>query len=176
MENNYIVEIPDKGLVTFKFESQLISVADTITTLTAQELLNAIREAEYCVIGELYPKIADATGKTSLGSGVATGITLTLLEGWLIYSELSSGRFTLEAGNVVRHDNTTPFSPNTNITYTQVLVQGAVITSPTITTEVSSDIAEAVWNTELTAQSWSGTSFGAWVKGLLSKLFYTAFE
>jgi hypothetical protein len=176
MKNYCIIEVPDKGLLTFLYEEQIISVEDTITSLTAQELINAIREAEECVIGELHTKIATADGKTSLGSGVQTGITVILLEGWVIYSTLSSGRFTLEGGNVVRHDATTPFEPNTNITYTQVLVQGAVIATPTVTTAVASDIANAVWNTELTAQSWSASSFGTWVKGLLSKLFYTAYE
>jgi hypothetical protein len=187
-QSNYITTIPGKGLVTFLFDSQIISCQNTINTLTAQELLNALREAEDSTVGLGYTKIADATGKDPLSLTVAVGITLTLLENWTVYSQKSSGIFTLENGNIIRHDATTPFYPNTNVVYQSMLIQGGVIAvissgsglSPEESAKLlglpsASDNASQVWSSS-TATSWGLNTFGEWVKGLLSKNFFVGYS
>jgi len=180
--------VAGKGLLTFLFVDQIISCQNTISVLTAQELIDAIRTVEDSTVGFNYPKIANAAGKDALTGSIAIGITLTLLEGWTIYSQKSSGFFTIQDGNIIRHDATTPFYPNGAITYQQILIQGGVITTVAggsgLSSEESakllslpsaSDTASSVW-TSPTATSWGVGSLGEWVKGLLSKNFFVGYS
>jgi hypothetical protein len=185
MQNFFYYSVPSKGLLTFLYEDQIISVQNTINILTAQELIDSIRQAEDNQVGVQSGTIATASGKDALTESTFTGITVTLLEGWTIYSQKSSGSFSVADGNIIRHDGTTPFYPNTSITYQQVLTQGGVLfhtsSGSGLSTEEHNQLmalptANQVWNTELNAETWSSTSFGAWVKGLLSKIFYVSYE
>lgn len=174
--------VPGKGDLKFYWVDKEIWADNAITTLTAQELIDAIREVEDSPIGILSPYIANATGKDTLGGDVATAITLTILDNWLIYSERGSGFFTIKDGNIVRHDATTPFKANVNITYQQVLFQGGVITTINSGSGLSTDehnqlmslspaseTAEQVWNTGTNAVAWTASSFATKVMNLLTR-------
>lgn len=173
--------VSGKGDLQFYWTAQEIYVENTIDDLTAQELLDAIREVEDSPLGILNGKIADASGKTSLDASVQTSITLVLLEGWKVYSQKSSGFFSLKDGNIVRHDATTPFKANTNITYQQLLVQGGVITTVNSGSGLSTDehnqlmslntgaeTATEVWSAG-TSASYPANSFATKVFNLLTK-------
>jgi hypothetical protein len=178
--NKYTV--PGKGDLCFYWVDQEIWASNTISTLTAQELIDAIRTVEDSTIGITNTKIADAAGKDSLGGDIYIGITLTLLENWVIYSEKTSGFFTIRDGNIIRHDATTPFKSNTSITYQQVLIQGGVITQTNAGSGLSTEehnqlmglstataTALEVWNTGTAAQTWSVSSFATRILNLLTK-------
>lgn len=177
-----LVDIPGKDFIVFNYTSQIIRVPSTISVLTAQELIDAIREAESYDGGMLFNKIANATGKDALSGSVLIGITLTLLENWKILSDKTSGFFTVQDGNIIRHDATTPFAPNNYITYQQILIQGGVIANTNTGSGLSTDehnklmglpsaleTGEAVWTTGTTI-TLPGNSFGTWIKGLLTRL------
>jgi hypothetical protein len=174
--------IPGKGDLKFYWIDQEIWADSTTLSVTAQELIDAIRTVEDTPCGLLYPSIANAAGKDDLGGDVATAITLTLLDNWVIYSERGSGFFTVKDGNIIRHDATTPFKSNINITYQQVLFQGGVITTVNAGSGLSTDehnqlmslspaseTAEQVWNTGTSAVSWSASSFATRVLNLLTR-------
>ncbi|MFS8158861.1 MAG: right-handed parallel beta-helix repeat-containing protein, partial [Candidatus Roizmanbacteria bacterium] len=93
------------------------------TTLLMQDLINAIRDIE----DELTPgisnnKIADASGKDSLGGGVSTAITVRLLDNWRVRFEARPGpdteQMTISGGNLVGGPLGNPIAPSA---FTQVL-------------------------------------------------------
>lgn len=172
--------VSGKGDLKFYWDNQEIYADTFIDDITAQELLDAIREVEDSPRGILHGKIADAAGKEDLGGGIAVGITLTLLESWVIYSEKSSGFFTVKDGNIIRHDATTPFKANGSITYQQILIQGATIVTVNSGSGLSTaehdqlfalsdktDIATEVWSTG-TSTDFGDNSFGTRIKKLLT--------
>jgi hypothetical protein len=174
--------IPGKGDLKFYWVDQEIWAENTISTITAQELIDCIREVEDTVRGISNGSIANAAGKDDLGGDIATAITLTLLENWVIYSEKSSGFFTVKGGNIIRHDATTPFKSNVNVTYQQILFQGGVIATTNagsglstdehnqlMSLSTATDTALEVWNTGTAAQSWSVSSFATRILNLLTR-------
>lgn len=153
-----------------------------MSILTAQELIDAIRDMEDEPRGILHGSIANAAGKDDLGGGVYTAVTLTLLENWVIYSEKSSGFFTIKDGNIIRHDATTPFKSNVNITYQQILFQGGVIATVNsgsglsvdehnqlMSLNTAAETALEVWDTGTAAAAWSVSSFATRVMNLLTR-------
>lgn len=110
------------GDITINFSTQIISCENTIVTLEIQELVDACREAEYSATGIAFPKICNASGKDYLdvGNGVQVGITIVLLDGWLIYTERDSGVFKVVGGNLVQVSGGDPFEPNPLVTYVNI--------------------------------------------------------
>lgn len=87
--------------LTFDFDTKLIEVqAIRGATLTAQDLINAIRQAEVTDEGMGYDKIADASGKDSLGGSTSVGITVNLLD-WQIKWYAGTYQAAISGGNVV---------------------------------------------------------------------------
>lgn len=181
MSSYSIYTVPGGGDLKFYWVDQEIHVPASMDSLTAQELIDGIRTIEDSQPGIDYTKIANAAGKEDLGGGISVGITLTLLENWVIYSEKSSGFFTIKSGNIVRHDATTPFKANTNITYQQILVQGGVITTVNSGSGLSSEehdqlmalntgaeTAVEVWSAG-TSTDYGDSSFGTRILNLLTK-------
>lgn len=70
--------------INVDYQDELIYVTSPQTDVLVQDLVDAIRDAEYTEEGICYPKIADASGKQSLGEGVQVGITLELLDNWQV--------------------------------------------------------------------------------------------
>jgi len=123
------ITIPDKGDVFFSFEDKLITADNTIDEITAQELANAIRDAEDDLLGQHFDKIADMAGKTAIGGDVATGIIIELL-GWSIVSAKTSGSFTLKDGTIIGTGVAGDvFSANENVSQVNLMTQAGVITT-----------------------------------------------
>jgi hypothetical protein len=119
------------GNLTFKWEDAAIvseiHVGASVPDLLVQDLIDGARAAEASDQGRGYGQIARASGKQTLGTGVAVGITLELLGGWRVYSTKSSGVFTVLGGNLVKGDGSSPFRPNNLITYVNLLSAAATI-------------------------------------------------
>lgn len=130
MAIEYVHTIPD-GTITVKWAdtglTYEIHLQNTIANILVQDLLNACRAAEASPQGSTYPSIASASGKEVLGAGVSVGITIQLLGNWRVYSTKSSGVFTVLGGNLVKPDGSSPFRPNNNITYVNVLSASSTI-------------------------------------------------
>lgn len=87
--------------LVFNFHTQIIDVTSPQTSVVIQDLLNAIRAEEYEHRGMGYPKIADASGKESLGGGVQTGITVNLYPDWQIKFWEGNYQAEIKGGNIV---------------------------------------------------------------------------
>jgi hypothetical protein len=121
------------GNLTFIYRDTALSiteeihVADTVDFLTAQDLINACRQAEATTLGMGYPSVAAASGKNVLGVGVATGLTVELQSSWKIYTQKVSGVFTIGDGNIIKSDGSSPFVENAAVTYIQSLSAAATV-------------------------------------------------
>ncbi len=85
----------------FNYHTQLINVTSPQTSVVIQDLLNAVRVEEFTHKGLGYPKIADASGKESLGGGVLTGITINLYPDWQIKFWEGNYQAEIKGGNIV---------------------------------------------------------------------------
>lgn len=125
--------------LVFDFYNSIIEVPAPDTTLDVQYLLDQIRDTEdELTPGMAYPKIANASGKDSLGGGVYTVITVTLLDNWRVRFEARAGPSTeqmiISGGNLVGGPGGNPIAPSA---YTQVVNLSSV--SGTIATPTTSD-------------------------------------
>lgn len=128
--------------LTFDFIDSIIEVPSPQTTLTMQELINAIRDIEDELSpGMVYNKIADASGKEDLGGGVSTAITVRLLDSWRVRFEARSGPTTeqmvITGGNLVGGLLGSPIAPSA---FTQVLnlsSASGTIATPTSASETT---------------------------------------
>jgi len=126
--------------LVFDFYNSIIEVPAPDTTLEMQYLINQIRDTEdELTPGMAYSKIADASGKEDLGGGVATAITVRLLDNWRVRFEARSGpdtvQCTISGGNLVGGPGGNPIAPSA---FTQVLnlsSAAGVIATPTTTNE-----------------------------------------
>jgi hypothetical protein len=94
----------------FNYYTQIIDITEPQTIVEIQELVNEIRNAEFQYDGLAYPKIADATGKESLGGGVVTGVTLYLYPNWQIRFWAGDYQATVRGGNILGGLNDQPFA------------------------------------------------------------------
>lgn len=81
--------------------TRIISITSPTTTVTVQELVTAIRNWESELENMTYEYVIDTAGIDDLGSGVTTGITLTLSSLWQIQFWSGVVRGTLRDGNIV---------------------------------------------------------------------------
>ena len=160
--------------------------------LDVQNLINEVRYSEASTSGMAWFKVANATGKDQLSSGVLTGITMSMHEPWQLKYAQGNYQAYMTNGNLVRASGLSPV-----ITYTagvqNILLQSASATivtagggggsSPSaieIATQVDStlstshgsgswegvagsgaspsDIANAVWNADMSLHTASGTA------------------
>jgi hypothetical protein len=128
--------------IVIDFTNQEINVGSGFDTLEVQEVNDAIREAEASAIGCAFSSICDTSGKESLDvtNGVTVGITLELLESWLIYSEKTSGTFRVIGGNLLQSGGGDPFKPNPLVTY--INIQSAASTIVQVSTGSGLSTAE----------------------------------
>jgi len=87
----------------YDFAQKFIYVPQDTVDVDVQALLNDIRSIEASEAGILYPPIATASGKESLGSGIAVGMTLNLLGWQLKFPDAAQGGYTVRiyGGNLV---------------------------------------------------------------------------
>ena len=155
--------------LVFNFHTQIIFVTSPQTSVVIQDLLNAIRTEEFAHRGLAYAKIADASGKESLGGGVLTGITVNLYPDWQIKFWEGNYQAEIKGGNIVGGPGGNPiaYTPGVQVK----LVQSAASTIVTsggsaLTTEehdrlmtgLDVTIPAAVWEEVMLSHNVSGTA------------------
>lgn len=115
----------------FDFENKKIHISNPQTDVDILDLLNVIRNAEASEIGIQYDKIADASGKESLGGDVQVGITLKLL-GWQLQFWEGNYIAKVTGGNLVggREGDPIAYTPGVQT----LLIQSAASTVVNIST------------------------------------------
>ena len=111
----------------FDFEDQRIDVDATLSRMPVGDCWTAIKQAEASIEGMVYDQIAVAEGLTALSTGITTYLTVALLDNWETNTLLSSGKFEVIGGNLVRQDEEDPFRDNPLITYINNLSQAGVV-------------------------------------------------
>lgn len=87
--------------LSFAHSTRLIGVPQAdAQPLLMQALIDAIRDEEASERGIVEPAIADASGKDALGSGVTTGITVSLRSSWLLSFAPGPYQATVSGGNL----------------------------------------------------------------------------
>jgi hypothetical protein len=126
----------------FDFYNSIITVPIPDVTLDMQYLINQIRDKEDELVPSFsYPKIADASGKNSLGGGVFTAITVTLLDNWRVMFEGRTGdegtvQCTISGGNLVGGPGGNPVAPSA-FQVLNLSSAAGVIATPTTATETT---------------------------------------
>ena len=95
------VVIPAKGDLEFDFTNKVMTAKTGIDSLTAQELVNAQREAEAELLGLRFDVIGSISGKVTIEGATATGIVNEFLD-WFIVSGKSSGSLIIKSGTTVK--------------------------------------------------------------------------
>jgi len=117
---------------SFDFDNTLIHITSPTTEITVQELIDEIRTAEASSTGIEHSKIADASGKESLGGGVAVGITVELLGNWQIKFWEGNYIAKVSGGNLVGGPGGDPVAYSAGVQ--TLLIQSAAGTVTTIST------------------------------------------
>ena len=113
----------------------LIGLADTTTSI--QALSDAIRTYEALLNNMDIPSLMNAVGKADLGGGNFTGITLTLQDGWkikVITNPVSETQYTINAGDLVTSDATSPTVFGTNVKWEIQQSTSPALVTTTVTT------------------------------------------
>ena len=122
----------------YYFYDQVIEVPSPDTELEIQYLVDQTRDVEDNEEGINYSQILEAFGKQAIGGGNFVGITVVLLENWVIRFEARAGPttevMTIFGGNLVKPGGITPIGPSAYTTVT--LAQSS---SPTLTTNTSQE-------------------------------------
>ena len=112
----------------FDFANQIINIDATIDNMLVTDLWTAIKEAQASSEGISYERVATGGGTDTLGVGVQTFLTVTLLHNWEVNTLKSSGKFEVSGGNLIRADQADPFLDNPAITYIAFLSQAGIAT------------------------------------------------
>lgn len=148
----------------FDFQNTLIEITSPQTDVNIQELIDEIRTVEANTQGIAYSRIADASGKESLGAGVTVGITVELQNGWQLHFWEGSYTATITGGNLVGGPAGDPVAYSAGVQV--VLVQSAAATivstgGSALTTEEHDElfaIADRVWDESLSGHTATGTT------------------
>ena len=140
--------------ITFDKSLNTIEISIDVTSITIQELIDAIRDWEDGTDGITVRSVANAYGKQDIGGGAKVGITLELINNWRIhFAERSSWtNCYIYGGNLVAV-NTYANDPIKSSAYTNTIL--AQSSSPTL---VYSEGGGGVWTTEEKNIVLSGTS------------------
>lgn len=134
--------------IAFDHDNQIISLSSPHTTLLLmQDLIDAIRTEEASEPGLQYAKIADATGKTDIGGGVVSDITITLLNNWQIEHAPGSYQAVLKGGQVVGGlgGNPIKYVAGVQVKLIQSVAGTIVATGSGVTAQDKTDIVNGVW-------------------------------
>lgn len=136
--------------------TKVVEITSPTTTVTVQELVNAIRDWEDELANLSYAKVIDAVGKADLGGGVSTSITLTLSSTWQIQFWSGVGIAIIKDGTTVGGVGGNPVMAtggadtvivNNTVGGTVGTISGTV---PTV-----EQIADGVWDEDLTGHTTS---------------------
>jgi len=145
--------------IIFDRINKIIEVEAPVDVVTVQELVNAIRNWEDDQVNLDMPHVAQAAGKSALGSGISVGITLELLDNWQVMFENRNGpdwiQCIIKDGNLVGGINGNPIKSSA---YVQVkLIQSAAgtitVTGSGVTEQDKIDIADTVLDLENSIES-----------------------
>jgi hypothetical protein len=155
--------------LTIDWENQLINVTSPQTDVLVQDLIDFIRTEEPCCEGIAYSKVANATGKDSLGGAASTGITLTLLDNWQLKFWTGSYTATISGGNLIGGPGGDPvaYTAGVQVVIIQSAASTLVVTGSGVAPSDIDDIADAVWD-ELSAGHLIGGSFGELLAAILT--------
>lgn len=128
--------------LSFDFYNSIITVPSSDTSLDMQYLIDQIRDTEdELTPGEAYPKIADASGKESLGGGIFTAITVRLLDNWRVMFEARPSpdtiQCTISGGNLVGGPGGNPIAPSAFTQVVNLSSAAGTIATPTTATETT---------------------------------------
>lgn len=145
--------------LVFDFYNSIITVPIPDVSLDMQYLIDQVRDTEdELTPGEAYFKIADASGKESLGGGISTAITVRLLNDWRVMFEARTGPDTVQCsiggGNLVGGPGGNPIAPSA---YTQVLNLSSAAGTIAGGGLSATEIASAVWNEAISAHITAGS-------------------
>lgn len=135
--------------IEFDHDNFLINITSPQNTLSCQDLLNAIRTEEASLTGIWFPQIATASGKEDLGSGVAVGITVNLIDPWQIKFWAGNYIAKVAGGNLVGGLGGDPIAYSSGVQV--LLVQSAASTVVSIdgtSLPTAGEIANSVWSYE----------------------------
>lgn len=138
--------------LNFDFYNSIITVPSPDTSVTIQELIDAIRDMEDEYIAMPYGHIADAYGKQDLGSGVKVGITLVLMSPWRVAFEARSGPDTvscrIDGGNLVGGLDNNPIAPTAFTQVTMANSSSATLSTPNDTANLKY-LIESLYGTHM---------------------------
>lgn len=97
--------------IDINFVDKIVYVTESTVTVTVQEFVNAIRDAEDDPLNMGYDKVIDAEGKANLGGGITTGITLALSPDWQIQFWAGVGMGFITGGNLIGGVGDEPIKP-----------------------------------------------------------------
>lgn len=164
---------------TFDKTTKIIQVASPATAIGIQELVDAIRDYEDDLsAGMSIPSLARAAGKSNLGGGAETGITLTLLDGWTLQFEPRGGptwdTCIIQDGNLVGLSGAAPYNPIEQADYVSVIQLGAIagfIATPSgLSASVDASAVSAAVNLSLSAYEATGVASKADLTGVSASL------
>lgn len=150
-----------------------VHITSPTTEVTAQDLINAIRELSATEVGIVHPTLAISSGKEPLGAGVQTALTVELLDPWQL--EPYAGNYTLSIsggnivsgrmdGDVIRYVIGGPQIEILRSAAATIVATGSGVLPTDITA-----IADAVWD-ELKAGHALTSSFGADIQASTANL------
>ena len=135
--------------IIFDHDTSLIRLTSPQTTLLLmQDLINEIRIEEASERGIQYLKIAEGEGKVDIGGGVASDITVTLLDSWQIQHTQGGYQAIIKGGQVVGGLNDNPISYVAGVQVKMIQSVAGIISVVTTGSGLSSEQDErlaAVW-------------------------------
>lgn len=87
--------------ITLDALTKIISITTPTTSVTIQELVDAVRDWEDELCNMTYKKVIDAVGKADLGGSVSTGIVVSLNAEWQVQFWGGSGTTKVSGGTLV---------------------------------------------------------------------------
>lgn len=108
------------------YATQHIDITSPQTDVDIQDLIDFIRGEEATQIGISYPKIAEASGKESLGGGVSVGITINILGPWQLHFWEGAYIAKVSGGNLVGGPGGDPIAYSAGVQV--LLIQSAAST------------------------------------------------
>jgi hypothetical protein len=138
--------------LNFDFYNSIITVPSPDSSITIQELIDEIRDAEDGELAITYGKIADAYGKQDLGVGVKVGITLVLMSPWRVAFEARIGPDTascrIDGGNLVGGLDNNPIAPTAFTQVTMANSSSATLSTPNDTANLKY-LIESLYGTHM---------------------------
>lgn len=133
--------------LVFDYENARIEVTEPQNSVAVQDLINAIRGAEESDAGIVWPKIADASGKESLGGDVSVGVTVELLGDWQLHFWEGNYIAKVVGGNLVGGPAGDPiaYSAGVQVLLIQSAASTVVAVGSGVTEGDKTEIASRVW-------------------------------